>query len=121
VSLLLDRQQYGASDGIIATVVNGLATTIWVADHQTNCSILTVEIQQGTQWVPVGRCRSMIATRMMPIAGGSQTPVQLLNAGSAPQNTWPAGTYRAKLTYMSSETSATGPSGVVYSSLFTIS
>jgi hypothetical protein len=119
-TVTMDKQHYSAADPITATLTNGLVASIWAADHQTSCSVLTVEMQQGDRWLPVGQCRSMITTRMVPFAAGSQTTVQLLGAGTDPQNVWPAGTYRARFSYRGSESAVVGPTGTVYSAQFTI-
>jgi len=116
----MDKQHYSATDPITATISNGLATSIWAADHQSACTVLTVEMQQGNQWVPIARCRSMIATRMIPFAAGSQTTVRLLGAGTDPHNVWPAGTYRARFSYRGNENAPGGPMGIVYSAQFTV-
>src|SRR5260370_30216473 len=71
VTLTLDKQHYTASDAIIVTIANGLATGIWVTDHQTNCTVVTVERQQDGQWQAVAPCRLMIATRMISLATAS--------------------------------------------------
>ncbi len=120
VRLTMDKAHYAAGDAITATIANGLTTSIWTADHQTSCSVLTVELRQGDQWQAVAPCRLMIATRMVQIAASSQTPVKLLNASTDPQSAWPAGTYRAKLSYRAGAEYASGADTTLYSALFTI-
>lgn len=120
VTVTMNKAHYTTTDSITATIFNGLATSISSADHQTQCTVLTVEMLQNNQWVPVAPCRSMIATRIVPFAAGSQTPVSLVRVGGAAQGSFPPGTYRAKFTYMSGQSGRPGPAATVYSGPFTI-
>jgi hypothetical protein len=120
VTLSLDKQHYTASDAITVTITNGLATSIWVTDHQTNCTVVTVERQQDGHWQAVAPCLLMIATRMISLAPASLTPVRLLHAGTGLQNVWPAGTYRVKLSYRGAEETPGAVGATVYSEEFSI-
>jgi hypothetical protein len=121
VTLTTDKQRYNAGDAITATIANGLATSIWTADHQTNCTIVTAERQQDGQWQAMAPCRLMIATRMVAIAAGSQTSVKVLSGSADLHNAWPVGTYRVKFAYRAGADNASGTEAIIYSAEFTIS
>ena len=112
VTVTTDKLQYTPADTIIVAIANGLPYDILAADHQSNCTTVTLERQDGTSWQPQNPCRLMIATRLVPIDAGTATTVRL-----QPQPAWAAGTYRIAFTYMQS-TGAT--SSTVYSTRFTI-
>src|SRR5262249_49656579 len=50
VTLALDRPSYGSGDAIAVTIRNGLATTIYASDHQTDCTEVTLERSVGDTW-----------------------------------------------------------------------
>lgn len=120
VTLAVDRQRYTAGDTITVTIHNGLSATIWAADHQTSCTIVTAERLADGQWHAMAACRLMTPTRLVPLPAGSDT-VQLLRVqGSALSGTWQAGTYRVTLTYSAGDEFAGGSGGVAYSAQFTL-
>jgi hypothetical protein len=114
VTLTLDKQRYAMGDTIAVTIHNGLSTTIWAADHQTSCTVLTAERQQDGQWHAVGDCRLMTPTVLMPFSAGSATVQQLFGMG------WPSGRYRVTLTYTGGDEGTGGPGGIAHSAEFTI-
>lgn len=122
VAVVLDKPHYTASDTINATILNGLDHTIWAADHQTDCTILSVEQQTNSGWDRVGRCMLASVTRFVPISASSRMAVTIAmgqagNGGVA----WSAGTFRVVLTYLNSDTDADGAGTTVLSETFTIS
>jgi len=88
-------QQYGPNDTIEASVANGLPGDIRVADHQSGCTILTVERLAGSSWQAQNPCLLRSPTRLTALAAGSVTPV----AVQPPPGGWSPGVYRATLVY----------------------
>ena len=122
VTLTLDKQQYSANDTITITVTNNGATAIFVADHQTACTIISLEINVNGAWQPIRDCQQMTATRLIEIMAGA-TSVQKLapGAGRITNKPWAAGTYRATLTYGIGGSPIPNASKVATSTPFTIS
>lgn len=115
-------QTVGASLAITVEIANGLSSTIVATDHQTDCTMVTLEQQMGGAWQPVGRCMIMTATRMIPIAGGQIVKQVLTPQNGKTARTWAAGTYRVAFGYSLDSATETPGSGVIaYSQTFTIS
>ena len=118
VTVTLDRATFAPSDTITVYVNNGLSASIQVADHQTACTIVTMQRSQGDSWQAVGPCRIMIVTRIKNLPAHTTTVVQLgPSAGQFAQTLWPAGTYRIALYYVSPAPERVSP---VYSARFEI-
>lgn len=120
VTLTLDKQRYAAGEAITVNVANGLETSIWAADHQTNCTIATAERRQDGQWRAMAPCRLMIATHLVALAAGTQTPVKVFAGETDPQNAWPTGTYRVKFSYRAGADTGSGSDVTIYSIQFSI-
>jgi len=56
VAVVTDKSHYALSDTINATILNGLDHAIYAADHQTDCTVVSVQEQTSTGWQTVGRC-----------------------------------------------------------------
>jgi hypothetical protein len=110
VTLTRGTARYSSCDRITAVIANGLTTPISAADHQTNCTLLTLQQAVAGGWQPEPPCRWQTPTRLVTIPANSAI-LQELAAGSG----WPAGTYRLTFTYFSGTTRAT-----VSSAAFTI-
>jgi hypothetical protein len=121
VALRLAQDHYGVGDSISVVVANGLPSEILTADHQSDCTVVTLELQMGGSWQAIASCRAEIVTRLVPIAAGT-TLAQTLhpNGGVAPQATWQPGTYRIMLSFFTKGASASQALQVL-SSTFTIS
>jgi hypothetical protein len=117
VTVTVDKTHYAPQDTITVTISNGLATTISTTDHQTNCTIVTLERLANGAWQAEGVCRLKTPTRIVPISPGMT--VQQLS--SSP---WPTGTYRVAFRYFTEPDAVQGASpgqgGLVYSTTFTI-
>ncbi len=119
VTVAVDKAQYAPSDTITVTITNGLAMTIATTDHQTNCTIVTLERLDNGQWRPEGMCRLMTPTRVVPISPGAATQPLSVTA-------WPRGTYRAVFRYFTRADDTLTPGTVpsegaeVYSAAFAI-
>lgn len=118
VTVTLDKAAYAVTDPITIYVNNGLAATIDTADHQTACTIVTMQQSFGAGWRAVGKCRLMTPTRLVPIAAHATSVVQLGGGpGQLASAPWPAGTYRIQFTYNGPPSSTPSP---VYSAEFRI-
>ncbi|HUY79124.1 MAG TPA: hypothetical protein VMV29_20315 [Ktedonobacterales bacterium] len=95
VTIVVTQQQYGPGDTIEASVANGLPGDIRVADHQSGCTILTVERQAGSSWQAQNPCLLRSPTRLTALSAGSVTPVGV----QPPPGGWARGLYRAILVY----------------------
>jgi hypothetical protein len=100
VSLSSDHTSYASSSTITVTLSNTLATSIRATDHQTSCSIVTLQRQTSSGWTNVGGCALMIATRIVEINAGETRKIALApGAGQIHATAWAAGTYRVVLHY----------------------
>lgn len=81
-------------------VANGLDSPVMTADHQTGCSIVTVQMQVQDGWQPLPPCQLMTPTRMIQIPAHAVMVVSVVLNGGRMQATLIApGTYRAAFTY----------------------
>jgi hypothetical protein len=129
VTLHLKQTHAGVTDAVSVTVANDLPTAILVEDHQSECTVVTLERQGGGGWLAVAPCQLETPTRLLPIPSGTAQSVTLKPEGSSQPGMWQAGTYRFTLHYTAgAETGAQGqtpqatpaPAGIVYSQMFTI-
>lgn len=105
---------YGVHDALDIDVNNRLPGDIQVADHQTDCSIVQLERQDGQTWTLVNPCQLKSPTRLITLATQSTSR----HTVHAPSTTgWSSGTYRATITYTSGNANQ---SVNVHSSTFTI-
>ena len=95
VTVTVAQGQYATGDSIAASVVNGRSDAIRVADHQSGCTIVTVERQSGSSWQAQNPCLLRSPTRLVTLALGSVTAVSV----SPPGGGWAPGAYRVSLTY----------------------
>lgn len=108
-------QQTALHNGdIAATVQNGNASAIKVADHASNCTILTLQMQDGGNWTNSAACTSPTAPKLVDIAAGASLTVDLgtkaLNTGA----TWSPGTYRLLIQFALGAAPAPGPADMLY-------
>ncbi|HEV7127155.1 MAG TPA: hypothetical protein VGN32_06915 [Ktedonobacterales bacterium] len=121
VTVTLDGSQYTSGAVVVATILNGLPTTIVATDHQSECTMVQVQRNVNGGWVVMNRCLEMTLTRMIPLAAGSATVVRL--APRAEQSTaasWPAGAYRIAFSYFTGTVGEPGAGTTVYSATFTV-
>lgn len=112
VTVATSNSQFARGETVTVYINNGLSQSIFVADHQTACSLVTIELQSASGWRPLAPCRMMTPTRAIEIASGA-TKTQLIPSA----NLLPAGTYRIRLAYA---LQVFGSSTNVYSGLFTV-
>jgi hypothetical protein len=116
--------RYSACQNIQVVIANGLRATIYAVDHQTSCTIVTLQQQVGGTWQATGGCLLATVTRFYAIKH-STAVAQILHPGSgslrSQVNGWAAGTYRIAFKWFLGGPEALHPSPTVYSSPFTIS
>ena len=121
ITLTTDHASYTTSGAIIVTLINGRSTSIFTFDHQTSCTILTLQRQTASGWQPVGGCAQGRMTVQVEIKAGANMKITLApSAGQIHPAPWPAGTYRAVLNYsLQKQEMATG--SMAASPTFTLS
>lgn len=118
---------YAASDAVAVTVHNTSGQTIYAVANFTDCSIISLERLVGSSWQPVNPCAGGYPHPYVThITSGTEETIQMSAAmvGSSDNgsgiSSWPAGTYRARLTYATSETAALGQVVAAYSATFSV-
>lgn len=120
VTLAVARPTYSRSSTITVTLTNGSAGAIYAYDHQTSCTILSLQRQASSGWQTVGECALGVLTRQIEIRAGETMKIALApGAGTIRAAPWPAGTYRAILRY-TLDGKATGAGNTVTTSDFTV-
>ena len=100
ITLSTDRASYTTSGTIIVTLSNGRSTSIFTFDHQTSCTILTLQRQTASGWQAVGGCAQGRMTVQVEIQAGATMKITLAPAaGQIHPTPWPAGIYRVALNY----------------------
>lgn len=100
ITLTTDHGSYTTSATIIVTLINHRSTSIFTFDHQTSCTILTLQRQTSSGWQAVGGCAQGRMTVQIEIQAGANMKLTLApTAGQIHPTPWPAGTYRAVLSY----------------------
>jgi hypothetical protein len=125
VTLHLGQTHAGVTDAVSATIANDLPQAILVEDHQSECTVVTLERQEGGGWLAVAPCQLETPTRLVPIPSGTTQAVTLRPEGGPQPRVWQAGTYRFALRYSvgaegQTSLAALAPAGAVYSQTFTI-
>jgi hypothetical protein len=124
VTLSLAKQRYGAEEPLLVTIHNGLQTDIMLTDGGAGCVSIEVERLVQDSWQSVSQCAPAPAGRKTVVISAGGAFVQRIESAHEMDSGagWPAGTYRATLTYKPSgngaASSATG--APVYSAEFTI-
>ena len=127
VTVTVDRLHYGTKDMVVVRVTDGLSTNIYAANHQTACTIVTLEMSAGGTWQPAGACREGILTTFIPVRAGTSATFDLApGGGQIKSGAWTAGTYRVSLHYTAANPDGGGAPpassfSTVYSATFTIS
>ncbi len=115
VILQVGAASYPAGSTVHVTIKNQSNQTINFADHQTNCTVLTVQRQVGDSWQAMAPCRQMIVTRLHALSAGASMDVSITTTGP-----WSAGVYRARLDYRGGSETVPGRTATVYSSEFSL-
>lgn len=115
ITLYVGASSYHANDTIEVTLRNAGNTTIYFLDHLTNCTVIQLQRQVNANWEAVHRCLPLIATRWHTLDAGQSLVVKLAPASN---QQWPAGFYRATLSYGTSR--ETSPLIPIYSAGFQV-
>jgi len=115
VTVTLGKTRYTAGEAITVYINNGQTRSIFVANHQTSCSLVTLQLQSGSAWQDVAPCLVKTPTGLIEIKPGTTNTQQVLAPGRPAG--WPAGTYRVRLAYALQRTAS--PT-VIYSGTFTV-
>lgn len=100
VTLSSDRGAYSPTSTIIVTLANRGSSSIFAPNHQTGCTILTLQRETSSDWQPVGRCALGILTHLVEVRAGETMRILLApGAGEFRPTPWPTGTYHAVLRY----------------------
>ena len=116
ITLYVGASSYHINDTIEVTLRNAGNTTIYFLDHLTNCTVIQLQQQVNGNWEAVHRCLPLIATRWHTLDAGQSLVVKLAPGASNQQ--WPAGFYRAALSYGTSR--ETSPLTPIYSAGFQV-
>lgn len=100
IGLSSDKSSYMPSSTINVTLINRRSTSVFAFDHQTACTILTLQRQTTGGWQSVGGCALGRATQLVEIKAGATMQIALApGAGQLKPSPWPAGTYRVVFAY----------------------
>jgi hypothetical protein len=110
VKITLARQRFGSQETIVATIQNGLTTSIWTTDHHADCGLLTLEYLTGGAWHAVGLCSQPRPVKVVEIAAGADAPQSIGYSQNMDMSAgWSAGTYRLSLSYAPNQGQAKAP------------
>jgi hypothetical protein len=125
--LILSAARFGPADDISLTVRNGARTTIYAEAQFTDCSIIVIERAVASGWQPINLCAGGNPhPTVTQLASGAQAPLDLApsaaGSGALAESSgqWPAGTYRAALTYTTNPSAAFSAGATIYSPTFVI-
>jgi hypothetical protein len=100
VTLTTDRSSYSPSSAIKVTLINHRSTSIFAYDHQTSCTILSLQRQTNGGWQVTGGCALGRVTQQIEIKAGETMQITLApEMGQIHATPWPTGTYRIALQY----------------------
>jgi hypothetical protein len=120
VAVVVESGTYGPASTLPVWAGNGLSQCVYTADHQSDCSVVTLELRVNGEWRPLLRCLRASPTRILAIAPLRADFVTLAPAATGTASgMWTAGTYRVAFTYWLSA-DGTGPAVEVDSAPFTI-
>ncbi|MGH9842320.1 MAG: immunoglobulin-like domain-containing protein [Blastocatellia bacterium] len=97
VSVSVDGDRYLKGQAIQVTVDNNTDRTIRTFDHQTYCSIVTVQRLQDGNWINVGKCLLASPTRLVKIASRQSVAGKLPPAPFT--GDFEPGVYRVEFTF----------------------
>lgn len=117
VTVQTSASLYQPGTTIVVTISNHTAQTILFANHQTNCTVVLLQLQAGSNWQSIAPCKLMIVTKLFPLGANQRLSVSLKPSRS----TWPAGTYRIAFQYESQTPTRAGSFRDVFSPLFRVS
>ena len=129
VAVSVGKAQYTPDATITITIDNGLAKSIVAANHQSGCTLVTLQWQDAQgNWQDLNRCRLGMMTKMVMLPPHSaQVQTIAPTSGTFAQKAqWVKGNYRIVFSFTfgnadveSIPTSGT-PSSPIYSSTFSV-
>lgn len=122
VSITLEKGSFAPNEKISATIANGLSSPIRIMDHQSDCTLLTLQRQAGSSWTTQEKCSLTTVTRMILLPAQSSLTQTLSPGNSTPR---PEGQYRLTLSYTGEIANVENQQSsssftIVYSSTFTV-
>jgi hypothetical protein len=117
VTVATNKQQYGSSETVVVTITNGLPNAILAPDHQSDCTVVTIERLANQTWQPQNMCQLKSATRLVSLPSGSTLTPQVRPPALNGAVGWLPGTYRVAFEYRQN---ASDQGSTVYSASFTI-
>jgi|SRR6185312_4077686 len=127
IRLVSDSSHYATSDAITITIRNSTSNTVYAVAHFTDCSIILIERFVASSWQPTNLCANGYPhPTITQVAPGAESAIRVSpssassNAQADATSHWPAGTYRAGLTYTSSLSAAFGAGTTIFSTTFIV-
>src|SRR5712691_9812912 len=94
VTLRIEAASYRMNDTVTVTIMNQSQQTVSFADHQSSCSVILLERQNGSAWDHMAPCRLTTQTRLLSLDAGQSMRVSI-----PPPGQWPGGQYHARLDF----------------------
>lgn len=113
VHIRTNATSYQVGDTITVMLSNQSSQTIYFLNHQTNCTVVSVQLQTDSGWTPLNNCAAGGISSWQTLKAGESLTVMLKTSSDS---RWTAGIYRAVLNYHPS--SQTGPMKVTFSATF---
>jgi hypothetical protein len=120
VNVFTDRNNYFAGQSINATIDNNTDQDILTSRGRTNCSFVFMQRLEGSNWVNVAECMSVLPAVMVKIASRQRVTIKLPDDPST--TNFEPGTYRLEFSYFPVENNGqtVGREHKVYSPQFQI-
>ena len=129
VTVIVGKAEYTPNATITVTINNGLTKSIAAANHQSGCTLVTLQWQDAQgNWQDQNRCRQGMMTKMIALPAHSvQVQTITPTSGTFARNAqWVKGNYRIVFSFTAGNADiesipTTGISGSpIYSSTFTV-
>jgi hypothetical protein len=118
VNVSVDRDRYLVGQPIVVTVDNNTDRAIQTTDHQTNCSIVTLQRLRDGNWTAVAECPLASPTRPVNLASRQRVTIELPAAPFT--GSFEPGVYRIEFSYAELEGARQNPGVKRYSPQFSI-
>jgi hypothetical protein len=104
VTLAVNAVSLSAHDAITFTLKNETNQAIFFADHQSECTVILLQMVPGSQdngqWQTLAPCKTLTMTRLHMLAAGQSLTITFM----PPSGQWTPGLYRGVLSYAAAET-----------------
>ncbi|MGH9802574.1 MAG: hypothetical protein ACRD82_19590, partial [Blastocatellia bacterium] len=120
VILNTNKSAYIEQEAVFFRVNNDTAQNVVAYDHQSFCSIVTVQQQKGGNWESVFPC--LLSTPSRPVKVSSREEIELKLPTEDATSKLPVGSYRLGLTYWNVDANGntTGNPTTIYSQTFSV-